>query len=224
MQNPEKLFEHIGYVFNDKMLLQSALTHRSATGNNYERMEFLGDSILGFVISKELYQRFPQAEEGQLSRLRASLVKGETLAKIARTLNLGDFLFMGSGELKSGGFRRSSILADTFEAIIGAIYLDSNIQQAEKFILKFYKNKLAACDPSKAEKDPKTRLQEFLQAESASLPVYSVVNIQGEAHKQNFEVECFLKERNIREVGEGSSRRKAEQAAAQKILDTIADE
>lgn len=224
MQQPEELFSRIEYTFTDKTLIASALTHRSAPGNNYERMEFLGDSILGFVISKELYKRFPQAEEGQLSRLRASLVKGETLAKIARSLDLGDYLHMGGGELKSGGFRRSSILADAFEAIIGAIYLDSNIQHAEKFILKYFDERLALCDPSKAEKDPKTRLQELLQAESASLPVYSVMNIEGEAHNQNFEVECYLKERNIRQVGEGASRRKAEQAAAQKILDKIGNE
>jgi ribonuclease-3 len=184
-------------------------------------MEFLGDSILGYIISNELYRRFPEAQEGQLSRLRASLVKGDTLAEIARSLELGNYLYMGSGELKSGGFRRGSILADAFEAIIGAIYLDSGIQQAEKFILRYFNDKLADCDPAKAEKDPKTRLQEFLQAESSSLPKYSVLNIEGEAHNQTFEVECFLEERNIKQVAEGASRRKAEQSAAQKVLEKI---
>ena len=198
-----------------------ALTPRSASGQNNERMEFLGDSILGYVISNELYSRFTEAQEGQLSRLRASLVKGETLAELARTLDLGSYLHMGSGEVKSGGFRRSSILADAFEAIIGAIYLDSDIKQAEKFILNFFTGRLELCDPAKAEKDPKTRLQELLQAESSSLPVYTVLNIEGESHNQKFQVECFVEERNIKQVAEGTSRRKAEQAVAQKILDKI---
>lgn len=223
MKSPDELYKRINYTFINKALIETALTHRSASGQNNERMEFLGDSILGYVISNELYRRFPKAQEGQLSRLRASLVKGETLAEVARSLNLGDYLHMGSGELKSGGFRRSSILADAFEAIIGAIYLDSDIQQSEKFILNFFVEKLDACDPAKAEKDPKTQLQELLQAESSSLPAYNVLNIEGEAHNQKFEVECFLEERNIKQVAEGASRRKAEQAAAQKVLDMIAN-
>ena len=243
MKQPDDLYKRIGYTFSDKNLIKTALTHRSASGQNNERMEFLGDSILGYIISNELYRRFPEAQEGQLSRLRASLVKGETLAEIARSLEVGDYLigqdpcrvvhhwqaihrvgdylYMGSGELKSGGFRRGSILADAFEAIIGAIYLDSGIQQAEKFILRYFNDKLSDCDPVKAEKDPKTRLQEFLQAESSSLPKYSVLNIEGEAHNQTFEVECFLEERNIKQVAEGTSRRKAEQSAAQKVLEKI---
>ena len=224
MKNPEELYQRINYTFKDQGLIKTAVTHRSASNQNNERMEFLGDSILGYVISNELYKRFPEAQEGQLSRLRASLVKGETLADIARSLDLGDYLIMGSGELKSGGFRRSSILADAFEAIIGAIYLDNGIQDAEKFILKYFTVRLEACDPSKAEKDPKTRLQELLQAESSSLPVYTVLNIEGEAHKQKFEVECYLAERNMKQVAEGASRRKAEQAAAKKLLDKIANE
>lgn len=217
----DSLYKRIDYTFNDQSLIESALTHRSAPGKNNERMEFLGDAILGYIISNELYTRFPRAQEGQLSRLRASLVKGETLAVIARSLELGDYLIMGSGELKSGGYRRSSILADAFEAIIGAIYLDSNIDQAKEFILKFFNERLDSCDPAKAEKDPKTRLQEFLQAESASLPVYTVKKIEGEAHKQKFEVECYLPERDIKQIAQGTSRRKAEQAAAQMILDMI---
>ena len=224
MKQPEELYHNIDYTFNDQSLLKTAVTHRSASGKNYERMEFLGDSILGYVISNELYKRFPDVQEGQLSRLRASLVKGETLAKIARSLELGDYLVMGTGELKSGGYRRSSILADVFEAIIGAIYLDSNIKYAEKFILKYFTERLEHCDPAKAEKDPKTRLQELLQSESSLLPVYTVLKIEGEAHKQTFEVECFVEERNIKEVAEGASRRKAEQAAAQKVLDNITND
>lgn len=218
------LTRRIGYTFNNKDLLELALTHRSTSGNNYERLEFLGDSVLGFVISNELFQRFPKAQEGQLSRLRASLVKGETLASIARSLELGDYLQLGGGELKSGGFRRSSILADAFEALIGAIYLDSDIVHAEKFILRFFKERLDACDPSKALKDPKTQLQEILQAESSSLPVYTVMKTAGEAHNQTFEVECFIEERDIRQTATGTSRRKAEQAAAQKILDIIVND
>ena len=224
MNNLSELSRRINYTFRDDSLIKTALTHRSASGVNYERMEFLGDSILGYVISNELYNRFPGAQEGQLSRLRASLVKGETLAKIARSLELGDYLVMGTGELKSGGYRRRSILADVFEAIIGAIYLDSNIKYAEKFILKYFTERLEHCDPAKAEKDPKTRLQELLQSESSLLPVYTVLKIEGEAHKQTFEVECFVEERNIKEVAEGASRRKAEQAAAQKVLDNITND
>ncbi|MGD8526307.1 MAG: ribonuclease III [Thioalkalispiraceae bacterium] len=224
MEKLDALDKRIGYTFQDKRLQKLALTHRSTSSNNYERLEFLGDSILGFVISKELYQRFPRAQEGQLSRLRASLVKGDTLASIARKLELGDYLRLGSGELKSGGYRRSSILADTFEALIGAVYLDSDIQQAEKFVLQFYEEKLKACDPTKAEKDPKTQLQEILQAEAAALPVYNVLKTGGEAHNQTFEVECYVEERNLKQTATGSSRRKAEQAAAKKILEIIADE
>lgn len=220
----DSLDKRIGYTFSNKELQIQSLTHRSASGKNNERLEFLGDSILGFVISKELFQRFPDAQEGQLSRLRASLVKGDTLAKIARELELGNYLQLGSGELKSGGYRRSSILADAFEALIGAVYLDSDIKQAEHFVLQFYNEKLAVCDPSKAQKDPKTQLQEILQAEASALPVYTVLKTGGEAHNQTFEVECFIQERNIKQTGTGTSRRKAEQAAASKVLEMISNE
>lgn len=224
MSKLDVLVKRIGYTFKNKDLLELALTHRSVSSKNYERLEFLGDSILGFVISKELFQRFSKAQEGQLSRLRASLVKGETLANIARELEIGGCLQLGGGELKSGGFRRSSILADAFEALIGAIYLDSDIVTAEEFILRFFKERLDACDPSKALKDPKTQLQEILQAESSSLPVYNVLNTAGEAHNQTFEVECYIEERGIKQVATGTSRRKAEQAAAKKILDIIVND
>lgn len=224
MEKLDILDKRIEYTFSNKDLQKLALTHRSTSSKNNERLEFLGDSILGFVISKELFQRFPDAQEGQLSRLRASLVKGDTLAIIARELELGNYLLLGSGELKSGGFRRSSILADAFEALIGAVYLDSDIHKAEQFILQFYKERLDNCDPSKAEKDPKTQLQEILQAESSALPVYTVLKTGGEAHNQTFEVECFIEARDIKQSAAGTSRRKAEQAAAQKILEIIVNE
>jgi len=224
MEKLDILDKRVEYTFSNKDLQKLALTHRSTSSKNYERLEFLGDSILGFIISKELFQRFPDAQEGQLSRLRASLVKGDTLATIARELELGNYLQLGSGELKSGGFRRSSILADALEALIGAVYLDSDIHKTEQFILQFYKERLDNCDPSKAEKDPKTQLQEILQAESSTLPVYTVLKTGGEAHDQTFEVECFIEGRKIRQTATGTSRRKAEQAAAQKILEIIVNE
>jgi ribonuclease-3 len=188
---------------------------------NYERLEFLGDSILSFVISTELYQRFPEIDEGTLSRLRASLVKGDTLAALARELSLGDFLNLGSGELKSGGFRRASILADTLEALFGAIYLDSDIFTIQKVILQLFQERLGKVDPSKALKDPKTRLQEHLQSRSQPLPEYEVVDIQGKSHAQTFTVSCSVKGLGEAVVAQGSSRRKAEQAAAQEVLNRL---
>ena len=217
----EELIRRIGYKFNNEAYLVTALTHRSATGENNERMEFLGDAILSYVISVELYRRFPQATEGELSRLRASLVKGDTLAKLANSISLGDFLAMGSGELKSGGYRRSSIQADAFEAIIGAIYLDGGMEEASGFVHRFLDNKLAACDPNKVLKDPKTRLQEYLQAKNAALPCYDVVETHGKAHNQTFKVSCQIEELSEPSYGEGSSRRKAEQAAASAMLEKL---
>jgi ribonuclease-3 len=184
-------------------------------------MEFLGDAVLGYLISSELYQRFPTATEGILSRLRASLVKGDTLADMATQLQFGDFLILGSGELKSGGFRRRSILSDAFEAVIGAIYLDSDIDTVRQCILPFFKPSLDECDPDAVKKDAKTHLQEYLQSRGHALPEYTVINISGEAHKQTFEVECRLTELDIISTGQGSSRRKAEQQAAQKALELL---
>ncbi len=215
------LQDQLGYHFKDTTLLRTALTHRSAASRNNERMEFLGDAVLGYLISSELYQRFPTATEGVLSRLRASLVKGDTLADIAQQLQFGDYLILGSGELKSGGFRRRSILADAFEAVIGAIYLDSDIDKVRLHILPLFIPQLEQCDPDAVSKDPKTRLQEYLQARGNALPEYSVVNISGEAHQQTFEVECRLSELEVISVGEGSSRRKAEQQAAQQALERL---
>ncbi|MDH5179931.1 MAG: ribonuclease III [Gammaproteobacteria bacterium] len=221
MQPQEILSRRIDYQFVDPTLLSTALTHRSASNHNNERMEFLGDSILSYIISIELYERFPTAQEGELSRVRASLVKGETLAKIARELSLGDFLALGSGEMKSGGFRRSSILADAYEALIGAIFLDGGLEAARNFVLKFFTDRLAKCDPDSINKDPKTRLQEYLQARSLELPDYKVVSITGEAHKQFFKVECHLPLMEKPFLGEGTSRRKAEQMAAENALEKL---
>ena len=215
------LEDQLGYHFKDTTLLRTALTHRSAASRNNERMEFLGDAVLGYLISSELYQRFPTATEGALSRLRAGLVKGDTLADIATQLQFGDYLILGSGELKSGGFRRRSILSDAFEAVIGAIYLDSDIDTVRQRILPFFQARLDQCDPAAVKKDAKTRLQEYLQSRGHTLPEYSVRSVSGEAHKQTFEVECRLTELDLITSGLGSSRRKAEQQAAKKALEVL---
>ncbi|MGD8796046.1 MAG: ribonuclease III, partial [Thiohalophilus sp.] len=164
MHNLEKLCRKLGYDFRQPELLERALTHRSYGAQNNERMEFLGDAVLGYLISNELYRQFPEASEGELSRLRASLVRGDTLASIATDLELGDYLNLGSGELKSGGHRRRSILADAFEAVIGAVYLDSNIDEAGELVHRFFSERVSRLDPRTLKKDPKTRLQEYLQA------------------------------------------------------------
>lgn len=219
--NTVKLCRALGYSFSNENLLQQALTHRSAARDNNERLEFLGDSILSFVISTEIYHRFPAIDEGTLSRLRASLVKGDTLAVLARDLELGDYLQLGPGELKSGGFRRGSILADALEALFGAIFLDSDIDAVKQVILSLYEERLQNADPAKAHKDPKTRLQEFLQSRSLALPEYEVTDIQGKAHEQRFTVSCTVANLSEPVVAEGSSRRKAEQAAAQQALQRL---
>jgi ribonuclease III len=216
-----KLCRALDYTFNDERLLQQALTHRSAARENNERLEFLGDSILSFVISTELYCRFEQIDEGALSRLRASLVKGDTLAVLARELELGDYLQLGPGELKSGGFRRGSILADALEAIFGAIFLDSDVVTVKRVILALYHERLQNVDPATALKDPKTRLQEFLQSRSLPLPEYEVTDVQGKAHEQRFTVTCTVPTLSESVIAQGSSRRKAEQAAAQQALQRL---
>jgi ribonuclease-3 len=215
------LEDQLGYHFKDEALLRTALTHRSAASQNNERMEFLGDAILGYLISSDLYQRFPTATEGALSRFRSSLVKGDTLADIATQLQFGEFLILGSGELKSGGFRRRSILSDAFEAVIGAIYLDSDIDKVRQCILPLFKSRLDQCDPKAVKKDAKTRLQEFLQSRGNALPEYHILGISGEAHKQTFEVECRLLDLEVSTKGKGSSRRKAEQQAAKNALELL---
>lgn len=217
----ERLSRDLGYRFNDRQLLEAALTHRSAAGANNERLEFLGDAVLSFVISSRLYGLFPRADEGKLSRLRASLVRRETLAELARRLDLGDHLRLGSGELKSGGQRRDSILADAFEAILGAVYLDSGIEAASDLLLRLFEEDLDDISPDAVLKDPKTRLQEYLQSRRRPLPSYEVVSVEGEAHAQTFRVLCEVTGLNEPVPGVGSSRRKAEQAAAEAALRTL---
>jgi ribonuclease-3 len=214
----DTLCRHLGYQFADPQLLETALTHRSVGSHNNERLEFLGDAVLSFVISAELYRRFDDVNEGTLSRLRASLVKGDTLALIARDLRLGDYLNLGSGELKSGGYRRDSILADAVEAILGAVYLDGGIDRARQLILELYDERFEAVQPAADLKDPKTRLQEFLQGRRLPLPTYTVTSMEGEAHDQIFTVTCAVEGLDQPTVASAASRRKAEQAAAELAL------
>lgn len=217
----QRLSKKLGYQFNDKSLLTQALTHRSAKGNNNERLEFLGDSILGYIIANELYRRFPNASEGELTRMRSSLVRGATLAEIARGFELGDYLLMGPGELKSGGFRRESILEDATEAIIGAVYLDSDLSQCQKLIGEWFAPRLNDIKPGKAQKDPKTRLQEYLQGRKLPLPSYEVIDTTGQSHNQEFTVSCQVTGIEQTIISKGTSRRKAEQAAAQQALELL---
>ncbi|WP_108649414.1 ribonuclease III [Dongshaea marina] len=219
--NIERVQRKIGYQFKDVSLLKQALTHRSASGQHNERLEFLGDSVLSLVIANALYLQFPKVDEGDMSRMRATLVRGKTLAEFGREFQLSDDLILGPGELKSGGFRRESILADAIEAIIGAIYLDAGIEQAHQTILDWYQERLKSIRPGIEQKDPKTRLQELLQGQRQPLPEYHVVQIRGEAHNQEFTVECLVKTLDGAATGVGTSRRKAEQDAALKALEQL---
>ena len=214
----KKLESRVAYTFKNVALLDQSVTHRSFGDRNNERLEFLGDSILNFVVASALFSRFPEAKEGDLSRLRARLVKQQTLAEIARELDLGGFLTMGSGELKSGGFDRDSILSDAVEAIIGAVFLDGGITQAADCVLWLYKERLAALTSSNIEKDAKSRLQEHLQAIGQSVPDYIMVGMTGKSPNQNFEIECrsLCFNEIIRAIG--TSRRRAEQKAAELAL------
>lgn len=215
------LLKKLAYQFKDLKLLELALTHRSVGSANNERLEFLGDAVLNFVIGRELFSRFPQAREGELSRLRASLVKGERLAEIGKELELGDLLNLGPGELKSGGFRRSSILADAVEAIIGAVEQDGGFEAACALVYHLYRGRLDKIDLKHQQKDPKTQLQEYLQARAENLPRYEVVNVEGADHNQQFTVECHVDMLNKPVIGNGGSRRKAEQQAAQLTLEQL---
>ncbi len=218
------LQRELRYQFTDLSLLQTALHHRSAKGDSNERFEFLGDAILSLIIAELLFQRFPTANEGELSRMRAHLVCGETLAKVARILMLGDYLIMGSGELKTGGFQRSSILADALEAIIGAIYLDSqSIVTCQQCILIWFESSGLAIGDTAVAKDAKTELQEYLQAHKLPLPVYQVVKIEGAAHEQRFYVSCEVEGLSHQTLADESSRRKAEQLAAMRFLELLYD-
>ncbi|MGP1717433.1 MAG: ribonuclease III [Methylophilus sp.] len=211
----------IGYSFTQPVLLQQALTHRSFSANNNERLEFLGDSVLNFIIAHQLFNLFPDLPEGDLSRLRAKLVKEASLAEIAITLNLGDALKLGEGELKSAGWRRPSILADALEAIVGAVYLDGGFAAAEQVVALLYRETLTTINPNAIDKDAKSQLQEYLQSKKMDLPEYQVVTIEGEAHAQTFTVQCFIKKLKLTTTGAGTSRRVAEQQAAKLAMEKI---
>ncbi|HAJ92855.1 MAG TPA: ribonuclease III [Gammaproteobacteria bacterium] len=214
-----KLERSLDYAFDDQGLLQQALTHRSAGSRNNERLEFLGDAILGGVIAAELYRRYPGAKEGELSRLRANLVRRESLAEIAQTLDLGSCLTLGTGERKSGGHRRDSILSDTVEALLGAIFLDSDFTVCQSCILRLFSARLNSLSDVASLKDAKTRLQEYLQSRHQPLPEYTVKAVSGEAHAQFFRVECVVDDIGLSPgKGQGSSRRQAEQNAAEDLL------
>ena len=214
----EQLEKILKYHFNDKSLLELALTHRSFQGKNNERLEFLGDSILNFIIAESLFKEFNLLPEGDLSRLRSQLVKSATLSEIGIDLNLGDYLILGEGELKSSGWRRPSILADSVEAIIGAVFIDGGVSAASDLVLDWFKSRIDLINPDNIEKDAKSILQELLQAKKISLPDYNIVSIEGEAHCQHFRVSCSIPKLGLSIEGEGSSRKIAEQAAAEEIL------
>lgn len=214
------LQERIGYSFEKPELLTQALTHRSHSKKNNERLEFLGDSVLNCCVAEMLYERYGDLDEGDLSRVRANLVKQQALYEIAQALSLSDCLRLGEGELKSGGFKRPSILADTFEAIIGAIFLDTGFDASKKVLRKWYSQILEHVDPRTLGKDDKTLLQEYLQGNQLPLPIYNVVATTGVAHNQQFEVECAIPALSIVVNGQGASRRAAEQAAAKLALDS----
>jgi len=216
-----RLQKALNYQFDDAQLLTLALTHRSAKGDNNERLEFLGDSILNHTIAESLFHRFPDCSEGEMSRMRAALVKGTTLAKIGADLALGDYLVLGEGERKSGGHRRASILADTVEAIIGAVLLDGGILACQAHVLHLYAQRLETLTLDSAVKDVKTRLQEYLQGRGKPLPVYEVVETTGGDHDQAFVVQCQLRSPDITLTGAGSSRQRAEKSAAELVLKAL---
>lgn len=216
----ELLSESLGYHFNNLNLLEHALRHRSMGKPSNERLEFLGDAVLNYVITAKLFNLYPNVEEGDLSRWRANLVKGEVLAELAQDLKLGKYMRFGSGELRSGGPQRKSILADAMEAVIGAIYLDSNIEVCQSRILFWYEKRLQQIAII-SQKDPKTRLQELLQVRKLSLPDYKVVSIKGAAHEQIFSIECRVNGLELVTTGVGSNKRSAEQEAAEKFLAKI---
>lgn len=221
----DALVRTIGYEFINRDNLKLALTHRSASGkNNNERLEFLGDSILNFVIANYLFERFPDADEGQMSRLRAKMVRGQMLAEIAKEMHLGDYLLLGTGELKSGGFKRNSILADAVEAIIGAIYLEAGLEVVRERVLTWFSSRLELLSLKDTDKDAKTRLQEYLQSRQIPLPAYEVLSIEGKAHEQTFLVKGTVEVSDAESVSheaKAASRRKAEQQVAALLLQSL---
>jgi len=218
-----QLQTRLGLSLKSTERLRQALTHRSAGSENNERLEFLGDAVLGLLVAHALYERFPDATEGQLSRLRSSLVRKETLAEIARTLDLGSYMTLGPGELRTGGHARDSILADALEAVIGAVYLDLGIEEAQRLVLSLVRGRLEATTLNNNHKDPKTRLQELLQGRQLLLPSYELIGVTGADHDQHFTCRCLVPDLELRGDGAGGSRRKAEQAAALDVLRQLDD-
>jgi ribonuclease III len=221
IKKPELLCKNLGLHFNNPELFIMALTHRSFSARNNERMEFLGDAILGFVIAEQLYQRFPTAAEGELSRLRASLVNQSSLAELARKHQMGSYLLLGSGELKSGGFRRDSILSDALEAVVAALYIDQGMVACQQWIAQLFNEKLDNLSLDNWQKDPKTQLQELMQAKKIDLPDYQLISMSGLAHEQTFKVKCTVPLIAKSTIGTGISRKKAEQAAAEQMLQLL---
>ena len=221
IKKPEVLAKRLELQFQDISLFVQALSHRSSGSRNNERLEYLGDSVLGFVIAQRLYELFPEAGEGVLSRLRASLVNQTSLAELARQHQIGDYLILGSGELKSGGFRRDSILSDALEAIIGALLLDQGVVACQEWISRLFADKLAEIRLDSWNKDPKTRLQELLQGRRKPLPVYELLSMSGADHAQTFEVKCTVSIHPQFTTGSGISRKRAEQLAAENMLSLL---
>ena len=218
-QSTGLLEKRLGHEFSDRVLLQQALTHRSVGSRNNERLEFLGDAVLGCVIAGELYRRYPNASEGKLSRLRSRLVRRESLTDIAHTLDIGQYLILGVGERRSGGHHRDSILSDAVEALLGAVYLESGFDVCKACILALFEDKLTSLPEVAFLKDAKTRLQEYLQSRQKALPEYAVTTVSGEAHAQYFKVTCVVSDVEVTPAsGEGGSRRQAEQQAAERML------
>ncbi len=221
IKKPEVLCKKLGLTFNNPAIFTMALTHRSFSSKNNERLEFLGDSILGFVIAQRLYELFPSACEGALSRLRASLVNQSSLAELAREHQIGDYLLLGSGELKSGGFRRDSILSDALEAVMAALFIDQGIEACQQWISRLFAERLQNLSLDNWQKDPKTQLQELMQAKKMDLPDYELITMSGLAHEQTFKVKCTVPLIAKACIGSGISRKKAEQAAAEQMLELL---
>ncbi len=221
MSRPAALEKRLGHRFGNPKLLEQALTHRSRGADNYERLEFLGDGVLGCAVADELYARFPQLSEGKLTRLRASLVREEALVEVAGDLGLAGLLRLGEGELAAGPEPRPSILADALEAVLGAVFLDGGYEAARRAVMTAFEPLIEQLDPERPAKDAKTRLQEVLQARHRRLPEYRVVSVRGEAHRQSFEVECFVQELGLTSTGSGTSRQRAEQQAAKAMLEKL---
>ena len=221
MVSSKRLLKLLGQQHMDSACFAQALTHRSASSKHNERMEFLGDSVLGLIVTQTLYKNMPKASEGYLSRLRASLVNEDTLAEIANELSLGEYVRLGAGELKSGGFRRKSILSDTLEAIIASVFLEKGIKETESFILEIYTDRFQKLPSEDELKDPKSRLQETLQSRNYDIPKYQLISTTGDAHKQVFTAECEIKNLAIKTRGVSSSRRKAEQQSAQNAYEIV---